>query len=90
MASLAVCASREQAEAQFEELVQFVQQAIQFMPSFRWPFQCDILNTRLYCIEKGYVVELLYCTFSLGWRSRGWPIATKVTLDGLVLKILAF
>ena len=55
MASLATCASREQAEAQFEELIQFVQQAIQFMPNFRWLFMCDILNT--YCMKEGYVVN---------------------------------
>ena len=55
MASLAACASREQAEAQFDELVQFVQQAIQFMPNFRWLFLCDFLNT--YCMEKGYMVK---------------------------------
>jgi len=35
MASLAACASKEEAEAQFEKLVQFVQEAIQFMPNYR-------------------------------------------------------
>jgi len=35
MASLAACASKEEAEAQFEKLVHFVLKAIQFMPNYR-------------------------------------------------------
>ena len=52
MASLAACASREQAEAQFEKLIQLVQEAIQFMPSFRSLFLCGILNTKSLFMEK--------------------------------------
>ena len=35
MASLAVCATRDDAELQFEKFCQFVQAAIAFMPNFR-------------------------------------------------------
>ena len=38
MASLAVCATKAEAENQFEELLQFVQEALQFLPCFRLLF----------------------------------------------------
>ena len=38
MASLAVCATKAEAENQFEELLQFVQEALQFFPCFRLLF----------------------------------------------------
>ena len=52
MASLAACASKEEAEAQFEKLVQFVQEAIQFMPSYRSSYLCDFLKTNLHWMKK--------------------------------------
>ena len=60
MASLAACASKEEAEAQFEKLVQFVQEAIQFMPNYRSSFLCDLSKeTYLWAPNGGSVINLI-------------------------------
>ena len=81
MASLAACASKEEAEAQFEKLVHFVLKAIQFMPNYRSLFLCNFLKFNVY----GVLWSIYYSTFCSDWRSKPWPSAAKVTSDGLVV-----
>lgn len=72
MASLAACASKEEAEAQFEKLVQFVQEAIQFMPNYRSSFLCDfplLKETYFWAPDGGSVINLIII-LSSDWRSK--------------------